>query len=108
VAVPLQALGHCSSVEVTVTVAGGSVSIVTVSSVLHPIESVTVTLYVPRQRPVAVCVVWLPAFAPHCQVYGLVPWSGVTVAVPSQLLSQVASVTVLVTSHVTAGPNTAI
>jgi hypothetical protein len=47
--------GHCASVEVIVTVAGGSVLIVTEADVSQPNASVTVTEKVPLHNPVAVC-----------------------------------------------------
>jgi hypothetical protein len=55
---------------------------VVVAVVIHPLESVTVTVYVPAVSPVAVIVVCTGELF-HEYVYGEVPPAGTAVAVPS-------------------------
>ena len=66
-------------VVASVMPAAGSVR-VTVSDSVHPFSSVTVTVYVPATKPVAVAVV-CPSLQEY--VYAPVPPEGVAVAVPS-------------------------
>ena len=58
---------------------------VTEDVVLHPVESLTVTVYVPAERPVAVAFVCPPG--DHAYVYGITPREAVTVALPVLLHS---------------------
>ncbi len=55
--------------------------IVTVADAVHPFESVTITLYVPAARLLAVAPVWEGELF-HKYVYGPVPPPAVTVAEP--------------------------
>ncbi len=77
----LQRISVMSSIEITASQSLKQ-SIATLCSKTQSFASVMVTVCVPTGKLIAVCVVWLPALAPHWYVYGAVPPEGVAVASP--------------------------
>jgi hypothetical protein len=103
VAVPVELPKQFTSAWLVVTVSAAAGSVIkAVAVVVQPLLSVTVTVYRPAGRAVAVMAVCIGELF-HEYVYGAVPPAGIAVAVPVELPKQFTLVWLVVAVSAAAG-----